>query len=92
MFCLDFVFSRLLPSASILRQLESEQNVRFYLNLAQYVMYFSATLQKERKFFHIVRCKISHFGIILNKFRKVQNVIKIFNCAMLQNPSSTGGN
>ena len=49
MFCLNFVFSKLLPSASISRQSESEQNVRFYLNLAQYVMYFSVTLQKERK-------------------------------------------
>jgi len=81
MFRLNFAFSRLLPSASISRQLESEQNVRFYLNLAQYVMYRSATLQKERKIFHFARCKISHSGIILDKFSKVQNVIKIFNCA-----------
>ena len=50
MFRLNFVFSRLLPSVSILRQLESEQNVRFYLNLAQYLMYLSATLQKEKFF------------------------------------------
>ena len=44
MFRLNFAFSRLLPSASIFRQSESEQNVRFYLNLAQYVMYLSAVL------------------------------------------------
>ena len=50
-FCLNFTFNRILPSASILRQLESEQNVRFYLNLAQYIMYPSATLQNKKRFF-----------------------------------------
>ena len=81
MFCLNFAFSRLLPSVWISRQLESEQNVRFYINLAQYVMYLSATLQKVMRIFHFVKCKIFHSRIILDKFRKVQNVIKIFNCA-----------
>ena len=63
------------------RRVTWTNNHRFYPNLAQYVMYLSATLKKERGNFHFARCKIFHSGIILNKIRKVQNVIKKFNCA-----------
>jgi len=65
MFCLNFAFSELLPFISILRQLESVQNVRFYLNLTQYVMYPSAY----------------HSGLILTRFGKLQNIIRNFNSA-----------
>ena len=67
-FNLNCALGRLLPSASILRQLESEQNVRFYLNLAQYVMYPSATLQNKRRNFHFARCRMTHSGLILDRF------------------------
>ena len=74
MFCLNFAFGRLLPFVSILRQLESEQNVRFYINLAQYVMHPSATLQNERRIFHFGRCRMYYSGLIQNRFSKLQQL------------------
>jgi len=82
MFCLNFVLGRLLPFVSISRQLESEQNVRFYLNLAQYIKYISVTLQNERRIFHFGRCRMYHSGLIFNRFSKLRNMIRIFNSAL----------
>ena len=79
MFCVNFACGRLIPFASISRQLESEQNVIFYSILAPYIMYHSATWQNKRRIFHFANCRMSHFGLILDRFYELQNVIRIFN-------------
>ena len=76
-FCVNFAFGRLIPFASISRQLESEQNVIFYPTLAQYIMYPSATLQNKRRIFHFARCRMSHFGLILDVTQNfVSNILR----------------
>ena len=60
MYCSNFAFGRLLPSTSISRQLKFEQNIKFYLNSAQYVIYPSATVQNERRIINFAKCRMCH--------------------------------
>ena len=60
MYCSNFAFGRSLPSTSILRQLKSEQNIKFYLNFAQYVIYPSATVQSERRIINFAKFRVCH--------------------------------